>query len=712
MSEGTITIGTDPRAKAGAAIWLGAEKVVSVAAGGQHSLLLTAQGTVLASGSNDSGQVEVPTSLSAVKAIAAGFSHSLALKLDGTVVAWGNNSRGATNVPLGLTDVVAVSGGGGHSMALKRDGTVIVWGQLGRGQLEPPSDLDDAVAIASGWECCFAIRRDGRVAAWGETQYGQPSIPPDIKDAISISGVAGPIPAWVIASRDGTVRASSARSSGAEPSDLRDVLQVSAGDMHYLALRRDGTVVGWGSSPVRHAVPMGLQDVTEISAGDHHSLALRHDGSVVAWGKKGHSQIDGPPGYTTETVEWEEDGYYLPSLGHRPSGAADPYVDEYGGRIGNLEELTEGSDRVASEDDIRLALRRAAEADERGDRSQAVQIYEAAIAHSQRYPRLHAIVVDGLALYWMRRREWPKAIRLLERLAESGESYGLGTLALCLMEEGRKKEAISTFEEAIRRWDETSVDRGDDHERLRAMTKASLGRAYLLQDELESGIHWLKEALDGDYMRANERADTHTKLGLALDHVGRSQEAISWLRLASESGDIKAYAHLGIALQKSGNEHEGLLWLTKAAEAGDVTGMLLVGTTLAARVNLSDSQQGWVWIRKAAATGNPVALDLIASSGGQGGRSAGATLSSPTSSSQSSGACYVATAVYGSYEATQVQILRRYRDQQLAGTVFGRLVIKTYYAVSPPMARYFAELPALNRFARHLLDGIVSRLDR
>ena len=45
--------------------------------------------------------------------------------------------------------------------------------------------------------------------------------------------------------------------------------------------------------------------------------------------------------------------------------------------------------------------------------------------------------------------------------------------------------------------------------------------------------------------------------------------------------------------------------------------------------------------------------------------------------------CYVATAVYGSYDCPQVWTLRRYRDYTLAETWYGRAFIRTYYAISP-----------------------------
>jgi alpha-tubulin suppressor-like RCC1 family protein len=130
-NDGFTTINLDPHVRAGAAVWEGLPEVVAIATGGAHHLLLMRDGSVLASGRNDTGQADVPGGLTDVIGIAAGFAHSLALRRDGTETAWVANARGVTDVPIGLSDVVALAGGGGHSVALKSDGTVVAWGELG-----------------------------------------------------------------------------------------------------------------------------------------------------------------------------------------------------------------------------------------------------------------------------------------------------------------------------------------------------------------------------------------------------------------------------------------------------------------------------------------------------------------------------------------------------------------------------------------------------
>lgn len=77
----------------------------------------------------------------------------------------------------------------------------------------------------------------------------------------------------------------------------------------------------------------------------------------------------------------------------------------------------------------------------------------------------------------------------------------------------------------------------------------------------------------------------------------------------------------------------------------------------------------------------------------------------------SKGACYVATAVYGSYDCPQVWTLRRYRDNSLAKSVYGRAFIKMYYQTSPFFVRVFGDSKWFNRLGRNVLDRIVKKLN-
>lgn len=87
--------------------------------------------------------------------------------------------------------------------------------------------------------------------------------------------------------------------------------------------------------------------------------------------------------------------------------------------------------------------------------------------------------------------------------------------------------------------------------------------------------------------------------------------------------------------------------------------------------------------------------------------------SSSNSASQSSsgGGCYVATAVYGSYDCPEVWTLRRFRDYTLAESVFGRLFIRLYYAVSPTLVKWFGKTEWFKNLWKPTLDKMVAKLN-
>ncbi|HEX7610159.1 MAG TPA: IPT/TIG domain-containing protein [Solirubrobacteraceae bacterium] len=283
---------------------VGLKFVTAVAAGDRHSLALLADGSVVAWGNNEYGQLgdgltntsNVPVAVSGVsgvKAISAGGNHSLALLSNGTVVAWGDNESGQlgngstisseTAVPVkGLTGVKAISAGGSHSLALMNNGTVMAWGENESGQLGtggtksssvpvPVKGLTGISAISAGGDFSLALLAKGTVESWGGDEFGQ-------------------------LDNSGSIEAGS--SDTAVPAEgLSAVSSVAAGAGHALALLGNGTVVGWGADAsgqlgngVTKAVQetpvavTGLSGASAISAGGQASAALLGSGSIMTWG--------------------------------------------------------------------------------------------------------------------------------------------------------------------------------------------------------------------------------------------------------------------------------------------------------------------------------------------------------------------------------------------------------------------------------------------
>jgi alpha-tubulin suppressor-like RCC1 family protein len=261
-------------------------------------------GTVVAWGTNSSGQLNVPPSVTNAAAIAGGYNHSLALNADGTVAVWG----GQPAIPsyLHVTNVTGIAAGGHMSLALRADGTVYQWGS---GTLpSPPASLSNVMSVemnrtyisGASSDGCLALKRDGTVAGWAN-QYLP--INGEMYGANSATMVAAGLNHALALEADGSVMEWSDYfdyGNNWVPAILSNtVVAVAAGVGHSLALTTDGTVVAWGTrySPYGIGnVPAGLNNVVAIAAGPYHNLALKSDGTVVGWGRNDSGQTNVPAG--------------------------------------------------------------------------------------------------------------------------------------------------------------------------------------------------------------------------------------------------------------------------------------------------------------------------------------------------------------------------------------------------------------------------------
>ena len=287
--------------------------LVMVSAGETHALALMNDGTVWAWGRGDRGELGLGynpgvtanftpmqvVNITDVVTISAGGFHSLAIKNDGTVWAWGNNQYGQLGdnsltrreYPVqvsGLTGMTAIAAGYEYSMALKSDGTVWAWGinvnhgQLGDGTTNNRSTpvqatgLSNVVAIAAGANHSLALDASGNVWAWGANVQGQLGNATDY----NIS-VPHPTPVQVTATGVAAIEA------------------IAAGSNHSLALKDDGTVYSWGAGDrgqLGHTgyLPGQMGSITGVAAiagEDSSSLVLIDDGNIWGLGNNTNGQL-------------------------------------------------------------------------------------------------------------------------------------------------------------------------------------------------------------------------------------------------------------------------------------------------------------------------------------------------------------------------------------------------------------------------------------
>ena len=200
-------------------------------------------------------------------------------------------------VPNGLT-LTQIAGGFGHTVARFADGSVYAWGDNSYGQLGQGLDAAalprsltplkvnlpaGAVGVAATSTASYALLSDGRVFSWGDS-LGFGLLGDGVKDSARTS--PGPVMA--------------------AGGPLGDVVQISARDNDAVAVRRDGSILTWGSFPADPTafapsdlttpyaggsplatpvagIPAGTE-IRKVLTEQGLFVALTTDGAVYTWG--------------------------------------------------------------------------------------------------------------------------------------------------------------------------------------------------------------------------------------------------------------------------------------------------------------------------------------------------------------------------------------------------------------------------------------------
>ena len=237
-----------------------------LAVGDHHTVGLRADGTVVTTGENRSGQCNV-SEWSDIIAIAAGTDHTVGLKADGTVVATGMEKWGACNVSE-WSDIVAITAYDFMTVGVKSDGTIVSTG--------------DGEAVN--------LRTDNSIEL-DKTRYSEDTVQAIEKYSEQI-----------VLKNNGTVKVhADVLGNDYDVYDWKNIISIVAGDNHVLGLQADGTLKVANTFEDRKgnvSYDHGQCEVSDwtniitLAGSDYHTVGLKADGTIVAVGENDDGQCN------------------------------------------------------------------------------------------------------------------------------------------------------------------------------------------------------------------------------------------------------------------------------------------------------------------------------------------------------------------------------------------------------------------------------------
>ena len=224
-------------------------------------------------------------------------SAACALKSDGSVATWGRSSEGGTgndthpeNNPIPTDNgYTAVYASQESFTAIKDDGTVSYWGWASKnyiGSSGAPASVGPNAKITVNNGAFVALKPDGTLLNWGTYVFGGGH---SVKPSGTYTKVIATRFAFVGLKTDGSIVEWAVSVTNNPPSGNNYVDIFTVYSENVLAVKSDGTLVGWGGThPSISSLPTDndFLNAKFVTHNTHNGsvAALKSNGTVVSWG--------------------------------------------------------------------------------------------------------------------------------------------------------------------------------------------------------------------------------------------------------------------------------------------------------------------------------------------------------------------------------------------------------------------------------------------
>lgn len=255
----------------------GAVSSTKIAQGFAFSAKLNENGTVTVEDDGDTTNIDV-SDWTNVTAIFQDGYELIGIKADGTLVSSGN-SVVDTALEKQRNLLAVAKGAGGAYFGITHNETVIALTDEAR---QYNTYFGKVKGIAGSGSDLYALTADGKVHLASEYNYDELNIRRTLHDWEDIVAIDTTEAGNCVGLKsDGTVLIYSTGEHESRSLDWTNIQKVSIAAGYVLGLTSDGTVVRETFNTLMHDPLSDWTDVVDISAGDEHSMALKTDGSLL-----------------------------------------------------------------------------------------------------------------------------------------------------------------------------------------------------------------------------------------------------------------------------------------------------------------------------------------------------------------------------------------------------------------------------------------------